>query len=155
MIHSETPVIDGCGAYPRTLQLRDRGADIYAPQPVQAELRKPTAYPANDKPRNYGDDAVAGQVLREYVPTADDLDGRTQYIVDGTLLPCWSWASHPELYSGKHKTTGMNVQVVCTFSGGSRGFPTRWTGADDTYCLSESGALLTLDPGNWWATKAT
>ena len=55
-------------------------------------------------------------VLREYVPTADDLDERSQYIVDGTLLPCWSWASHPGLYSGKHKTTGMNVQVACSLS---------------------------------------
>jgi hypothetical protein len=53
---------------------------------------------------------------RPLVPTrnADELDGRTQYIVDGTLLPYWSWASHPQLYSGKHKTTGMNVQVACT-----------------------------------------
>jgi hypothetical protein len=53
---------------------------------------------------------LLGKVLREYVPTADELDGRTQYIVDGTLLPCWSWAAHPELYSGKHRTTGMNVR---------------------------------------------
>jgi len=47
---------------------------------------------------------------------ADRLDHRTQYIVDGTLLPCWSWASHLELYSGKHQTTGMNVQVACTLA---------------------------------------
>src|SRR3979411_424360 len=60
---------------------------------------------------------LLGKVLSEYVPTADELDGQTQYIVDGTLLPCWSWASHPGLYSGKHKTTGMNVQVACTLSG--------------------------------------
>src|SRR5690242_14877870 len=40
-----------------------------------------------------------------------------QYLVDGTLLPCWSWASEAGLYSGKHKTTGMNVQVVCTLEG--------------------------------------
>jgi hypothetical protein len=61
---------------------------------------------------------LLGKVLEKYVPTAGELDGRTQYIVDGALLPCWSWASHPELYSGKHKTTGMNVQVACTL--GSR-----------------------------------
>ena len=30
-------------------------------------------------------------------------------------------------YSGKHKTTGMNVQFACTL--GSRGFPTRSAGA--------------------------
>src|SRR3982074_850739 len=47
--------------------------------------------------------AVAGgspflcKVLGEYVPTFDELDGRTQYIVDGTPLPCWSWAAHPEV----------------------------------------------------------
>ena len=93
-------------------------------------------------------------MLREYVPTADDLDGRTQYIVDGTLLPCWSWASHPELYSGKHKTTGMNVQVVCTFSGRIAWISDPVDGSrHDTYCLSESGALLTLDPGNWVGDK--
>jgi len=48
---------------------------------------------------------------------AEDLDRRQQYIVDGSLLPCWSWADHPELYSGKHKTTGLNVQVACDLSG--------------------------------------
>jgi hypothetical protein len=30
------------------------------------------------------------QALLDYVPTADELDVRTCYIVDGTLLPCWS-----------------------------------------------------------------
>jgi hypothetical protein len=46
------------------------------------------------------------QALLDYVPTAHELDAGTCYIVDGTLLPCWSWRAHPELYSGKHKTTG-------------------------------------------------
>jgi Helix-turn-helix of DDE superfamily endonuclease len=57
------------------------------------------------------------KALSGFVPTADDLDPRVQLIVDGTLLPCWSWASAPALYSGKHKTTGMNVQVACTLDG--------------------------------------
>jgi hypothetical protein len=35
-------------------------------------------------------EGLAGQA-----PTADELDPGTQYIVDGTLLPCWSWATHP------------------------------------------------------------
>src|SRR3954467_4267415 len=60
---------------------------------------------------------LVARAVRSYVPTADELDDRTQYLVDGTLLPCWSWAAHPRLYSGKHKTTGMNVQVVCTLDG--------------------------------------
>ena len=80
---------------------------------------------------------LLGKVLKEYVPAADDLDGRTQYIVDGTLLPCWSWASHPELYSGKHKTTSMNVQVACTLDGRLAWISDAVSGnRHDTYCLS-------------------
>jgi DDE superfamily endonuclease len=93
-------------------------------------------------------------VLNQYVPTADELDGRTQYIVDGTLLPCWSWASHPELYSGKRKTTGMNVQVACTLGGDLAWISDPIDGSrHDTYSLGDSGALLTLDPGNWVGDK--
>ena len=47
----------------------------------------------------------------------EDLDPTAQLIIDGTMLQCWSWKGHPELYSGKHKTTGLNVQVACTLSG--------------------------------------
>ena len=36
---------------------------------------------------------------------------KPQYIYDGTLLPCWSWREHRELYSGKHKTTVVNMNV--------------------------------------------
>ena len=54
------------------------------------------------------------EATREFVPTADDLNPDAQYILDGTLLRCWSWDGRKELYSGKHKTTGMNVQVACT-----------------------------------------
>ena len=91
-----------------------------------------------------------GEALADYVPTADELDPRAQYIVDGSLLPCWSWASNPELYSGKHKTTGMNVQVACTLSGSLAWISDPFAGSrHDSYCLNESGVLLTLDPGNW------
>ena len=52
--------------------------------------------------------------LHEHVSTVEDLDPTTQLIIDGTLLQCWSRANHPELYSGKHKTTGFNMRVACT-----------------------------------------
>ena len=97
---------------------------------------------------------LLGKALKEYVPTADQLDGRTQYIVDGTLLPCWSWASHPELYSGKHKTTGMNVQVACTLAGNLAWISDAVNGSrHDSYCLSESGALVTSGPRSWMGDK--
>jgi len=93
-------------------------------------------------------------VLFEYVPTADELGHRTCYIVDGTLLPCWSWRTHPELYSGKHKTTGMNVQVACTMEGRLSWISDPVPGSrHDNHCLGESGALLTLDPRNWIGDK--
>jgi DDE superfamily endonuclease/Helix-turn-helix of DDE superfamily endonuclease len=92
--------------------------------------------------------------LAGYVPTADDLDPDTQYIVDGTLLPCWSWAAYPELYSGKHKTTGMKVQVACTICGELAWISDPVNGArHDNYGLGESGALLALDPKNWIGDK--
>ena len=47
----------------------------------------------------------------------EDLDPTAQLIVDGTLLECWSWKDRPELYSGRHRTTGLSVQVACTLSG--------------------------------------
>jgi hypothetical protein len=97
---------------------------------------------------------LLGKVLAEYVPTAGELDENTQYIVDGTLLQCWSWRSHPELYSGKHKTTGMNVQVACTLTGRLAWISDAIDGSrHDTHCLGESGVLLMLDPGNWVGDK--
>ena len=60
---------------------------------------------------------LIARALEVSVPTVEDLDPTVQLIVDGTLLQCWSWAEHPELYSGKHRTTGLNVQVACTLTG--------------------------------------
>src|SRR3954453_22910490 len=97
---------------------------------------------------------LLGDVLAGYVPTADELDERTQYLVDGTLLPCWSWAAHPQLYSGKHKTTGMNVQVVCTLDGELAWISDPVDGSrHDTYCLRESGALTSDAAANWTGDK--
>ncbi len=97
---------------------------------------------------------LLAKALQKYVPTADELDPGRQYVVDGTLLPCWSWASRPELYSGKHQATGVNVQVACTLEGvlvwisdpidGSR---------HDTHCLRESGVLFSHGAENWIGDK--
>jgi hypothetical protein len=93
-------------------------------------------------------------VLAEYSPTADELDPEAQYIVDGTLLPCWSWAGHRELYSGKHKATGMNVQVACTIYGKLAWISDPVNGSrHDNYCLGESDVLRTLDALNWMGDK--
>ena len=93
-------------------------------------------------------------VLADWVPTAEDLDENTQYIVDGTLLPCWSWADRPTLFSGKHKTTGMNVQVATTLSGRLVWVSDPIDGhRHDTACLRVSGALSDDQTIAWIADK--
>jgi hypothetical protein len=94
------------------------------------------------------------QVLLECVPAADDLDNGRQFIVDGTLLPCWSWAAYPDLYSGKHKTTGMKVLVACTLEGLLSWISDPVPGKrHDNYCLSESQVLEDADPLDWVGDK--
>lgn len=46
------------------------------------------------------------RALTPIIPVADDVDPHQSYIIDGSLVPCWSWRDHSELYSGKHHTTG-------------------------------------------------
>ena len=95
-------------------------------------------------------------VLAPFVPTAEDLDPDTQYIYDGTLLPCWSWRGHRELYSGKHKTTGKNVQVACNLYESSHGYLTRRTEAATTHIASTSHQFLPGSPREArWAIKDT
>jgi DDE superfamily endonuclease/Helix-turn-helix of DDE superfamily endonuclease len=97
---------------------------------------------------------VLGRVVGDFVPVAEDLDPRAQYIVDGSLLPCWSWSDHRELYSGKHKTTGRNVQVVCDLHGRLAWISDPVDGCrHDTAALTLSGVIATLDPGNWMGDK--
>jgi DDE superfamily endonuclease/Helix-turn-helix of DDE superfamily endonuclease len=97
---------------------------------------------------------LLAECMREFAPTADDLDPEAQYIVDGTLLPCWSWKDRPELYSGKHKATGVNVQVACSIYGHLSWISDPVTGNHhDSYTLGDSEVLLTLNPGNWMGDK--
>jgi DDE superfamily endonuclease/Helix-turn-helix of DDE superfamily endonuclease len=97
---------------------------------------------------------VLDTVLAQYVPVAEDLDQRHQYLVDGTLVPCWSWKSHPELYSGKHKTTGKNVQVACDHYGRLVWISDPVDGArHDAYAIRASGVLDTFTDHQWIGDK--
>jgi hypothetical protein len=60
---------------------------------------------------------IIAESLDEFVPELpEEIEGRVA-VVDGSLCPCWSWADAPELYSGKHKTTGHAHQFVCDLFG--------------------------------------
>jgi hypothetical protein len=86
-------------------------------------------------------------VLADFVPTADDLDPGWYYIVDGTLLPCWTWRAHPELRSGKHKASGLKVILACTINGHLMWVSDPVNGSrHDMHCLRESGLLEETDP---------
>ena len=60
---------------------------------------------------------VIAAALQVCVPDLAEAIRGEVTLVDGSLLPCWSWRKHPELYSGKHHTTGHNVQVVASLEG--------------------------------------
>ena len=47
------------------------------------------------------------RALDGYLITAEEVAPGCDYVLDGTLMPCWSWKAHPELWSGKHKRTGL------------------------------------------------
>ncbi|MGH3739211.1 MAG: transposase family protein, partial [Micromonosporaceae bacterium] len=87
---------------------------------------------------------VLGRILTDHV----------QYIVDGTLLPCWSWAGHRELYSGKHKTTGRSVQVACLHTGALAWISDPVDGSrHDSYAIRQSGVMDTFEPHQWIGDK--
>jgi hypothetical protein len=93
-------------------------------------------------------------VVADHTPVAEDLQAGEHYLIDGTLLPCWSWSGHRELYSGKHKTTGLNVQVACRLDGSLAWISDAIDGSrHDSAALDESGVMVTMDPQNWTGDK--
>src|SRR6266568_9278904 len=64
---------------------------------------------------------VIGKVLAPYVPDPVQVLGREgTALVDGTVCPVWDWSAIPDLYSGKAKYTGMNVQIACSLKVSTR-----------------------------------
>jgi hypothetical protein len=94
------------------------------------------------------------RAMHPFTPTAQELPSDEQLIVDGTLVSCWSWEDHPELYSGKHHTTGLNLQVVCDLAGQLRWISDPVEGCrHDSAALRRSGVLDGVDTQNWIGDK--
>jgi hypothetical protein len=86
-------------------------------------------------------------VLTDFVPTADEPGDGTYYIMDGTLLPCWTWRAHPELKSGRHRASGLKVILSRTLNGRLARISGPVNGSrHDMHCLKESGLLEDTDP---------
>ncbi len=61
---------------------------------------------------------VIGKVLAPYIPDPVQVLGREgTALVDGTVCPVWDWNAIPDLYSGKARYAGMNVQIACNLKG--------------------------------------
>jgi hypothetical protein len=94
------------------------------------------------------------RVTRSFTPTAEELPRDEQLIVDGTLVSCWSGEDHPELYSGKHHTTGLNLPVVCDLAGRLRWISDPVEGRrHDSAALRESSVLDGIDAQSWIGDK--
>jgi DDE superfamily endonuclease len=79
-------------------------------------------------------------VLAEFVPDPEDTLPDRVSCIDGALLPCWSYRDHPELYSGKHKTTGHLVQVATDLAGDVRAISDPYPGSwHDSHASEQTG----------------
>ena len=50
--------------------------------------------------------------------TAEEVPEDCDYVVDGTLFPCWDWRDRRDLWSVKRGRAGMNVQILVRLDGG-------------------------------------
>jgi hypothetical protein len=116
LIQSSIPIEDRRGVvanpWPGTFSGShlDRSAAQSRPVRVGRDLR---GLPADDQQGHLDGHPQLPRAPARFVPVAEELVPGRQYIVDGTLLPRWSWATHQRPHSGKHRIAGMNVQVVC------------------------------------------
>jgi DDE superfamily endonuclease/Helix-turn-helix of DDE superfamily endonuclease len=91
---------------------------------------------------------VIGRVLASFVPDPAEVLGRGgTALVDGTVCPTWDWNAIPDLYSGKAKYTGMNVQIAASLAGDVAAIgPVPVHGArHDAYAFEASGLKELLE----------
>ena len=56
-------------------------------------------------------DLLADHLAQER-PSLEQVPKDTALLIDGTLLPCRRWKAEKALFSGKHRHSGVNVQVI-------------------------------------------
>ena len=144
--------------YPPSLGLRDslRAVLIYMRHNViQAVIGEQLGVSQSTISRAIGavTDAIV-RALKDVLLTAEEVPQGCDYVVDGTLFPCWSWRNHRELWSGKHKTTGMNVQILILPDGRLVRASDPYPGSmHDVAAPGSSGLLEGIDPSRWIADK--
>ena len=149
---------EGVEGYPPSLGLRDslRAVLIYMRHNViQAVIGEQLGVSQSTISRTIGavTDAIV-RALKDVLLTAEEVPQGCDYVVDGTLFPCWSWRNHRELWSGKHKTTSMNVQILILPDGRLVRASDPYPGSmHDVAAPGSSGLLEGIDPSRWIADK--
>jgi len=89
---------------------------------------------------------VIATVLADMLPDPAEAARGCTVLVDGTLANTWDWRSRNDLYSGKHRDTGFNLQIATTLSGRLLAVGTPVPGArHDAHAWQASGLADTLD----------
>jgi len=90
---------------------------------------------------------LIAEALQARVPGAEDPRPRSfSTSPTAPLVSCWSWSKRPELYSEKHHTTGVNLQVACALTGHLAWISPPLPGSvHDAKAIKKSGFLTTLD----------
>jgi hypothetical protein len=60
---------------------------------------------------------IIRRVLAVSVPHPLEIIGGSTLLVDGTIAPTWDWKHIGDLYSAKHGTAGMNIQLAASLDG--------------------------------------
>lgn len=88
---------------------------------------------------------VIGEVLAGWTPEPGEAARNCTVLVDGTLARTWDWRHRDDLYSGKHRDTGFNLQVVATMAGRLLAIGEPVPGArHDAYAYTASGIQAAL-----------
>ena len=99
---------------------------------------------------------IIARVLGPVLATVEEVPHGGVHIIDGTLLPCWSWKDRTDLWSGKHKRTGLSLQVLVSPAGRLRWASDPLPGAThDTKAITTSGLLEETTPPAASPIKAT
>ena len=86
--------------------------------------------------------------------TAEEVPQGCDYVVDGTLFPCWDWRDRRDLWSVKRGRAGMNVQILVRLEGGLVWASDPYPGSmHDVAAPGASGLLEGMDPSGWIGDK--
>ena len=98
--------------------------------------------------------AAISRTLAVLLLTAEEVPEDCDYVVDGTLFPCPDWRGRRDLWSVKHGSAGMNVQILVRLDGGFVWASDPYPGSmHDVAALDASGLLDGIDPSGWTADK--